>query len=50
LIELIEVALKNGMRQPEIDFIEEVLPSELRGRAGRKAAEVLMGIKEDFKC
>jgi hypothetical protein len=50
LIELIEVALKNGMRQPEIDFIEEVFPSELRGRAGRKAAEVLMGIKEDFKC
>jgi len=45
LVELIEVALHKGMRDPEIEFIERVFPSELRGQAGLKAAEALEEIK-----
>ncbi len=47
LVELIDVALKEGMQQPEIDFMENIFPSELRGRSGEKAAEALIKIREE---
>ena len=46
LINLIDTALGDGMREPEIEFMETVFPSELRGKAGEKAAEALLEIKE----
>lgn len=47
LVKLIEEALTCGMRQPEIDFIEQIFPSELRGVSGKKAAEALIKIREE---
>jgi hypothetical protein len=44
LIKLIEVALSKGMQDIEIEFMEKIFPSELRGVAGKKAAEVLINI------
>jgi hypothetical protein len=46
LISLIEVALRDGMKQREIDFMEGVFPQNLRGNAGKMAARALMEIKE----
>ena len=46
LIKLIDVALRDGMKQQEIDFMESIFPSDLRGNAGKLAAEALMEIKE----
>jgi hypothetical protein len=46
LVSLIEVALRDGMKQQEIDFMESIFPSNLRGNAGKLAAEALMEIKE----
>jgi len=46
LISLIEVALRDGMKQQEIDFMEGVFPSDLRGNAGKMSAKTLMEIKE----
>lgn len=46
LISLIEVALRDGMKQQEIDFMEGVFPSRLRGNAGKMSARALMEIKE----
>lgn len=46
LIKLIDVALRDGMQQRERDFIETVFPDELRGKAGKLAAEALMSIRE----
>lgn len=47
LVKLIEDAFTCGMRQPEIDFIEQIFPSELRGVSGKKAAEALIKIREE---
>lgn len=44
LIKLIDVALNKGMQDAEIEFIENVFPSELRGKAGENSAKVLMKI------
>lgn len=46
LIKLIDVALRDGMKQREIDFMESIFPSDLRGNAGKLAAKALMEIKE----
>lgn len=46
LIKLIDVALRDGMRPQEIDFMESIFPSDLRGNAGKLAAKALMEIKE----
>jgi hypothetical protein len=46
LIKLIEVALRDGMKQREIDFMERIFPEALRGKAGQTAAKALMTIKE----
>ena len=46
LIKLIDVALRDGMKQQEIDFMESIFPSDLRGNAGKLAAKALMEIKE----
>jgi hypothetical protein len=46
LIQLIPIALKKGMQQAELEFMEAIFPSELRGKAGQKAAEVLMKISQ----
>lgn len=50
LIELIEEALACGMKQPEIDFMEGIFPSGLRGKAGKTAAKALMKIKDEIGC
>jgi hypothetical protein len=44
LIQMIEIALLNGMQTAEIEFMENVFPSELRGKAGETAACVLLDI------
>lgn len=49
LISLIEDALVYGMGEPEIEFIEKVFPSELRGKAGKNSAEALQEIQEEIK-
>lgn len=46
LIDLIERALVNGMQPAEAEFMENIFPTELRGVSGKKAAEVLLNIKE----
>lgn len=46
LLNLIDIALSKGMQGAEIEFMEWVFPSELRGKAGQKAAEALMEIRE----
>ncbi len=46
MIKMVEKALQDGMQDAEIEFMEQVFPSELRGRAGQKSAEALMSIKE----
>lgn len=46
LISLIEIALRDGMKQREIDFMEGVFPSNLRGNAGKMSAKALMEIRE----
>ncbi len=45
LVRMIDTALSKGMQQQEIEFMETVFPSELRGKAGQKSAEVLMEIR-----
>lgn len=49
LVKLIDTALAKGMQQAEVNFMQRVFPSELRGKAGETAARVLMGIKEEVK-
>lgn len=44
LIKLIGVALRDGMKDQEIEFMESIFPSELRGRAGEAAAKVLKSL------
>ena len=46
LVKLIDAALNRGMQDAEIEFIEKVFPQELRGKAGKKAAEVLMELED----
>lgn len=41
---LIDIALSNGMKDKEIDFIESIYPSEIRGKAGELAASQLIEI------
>jgi|GEM_PF-1088482 len=48
LIRLIDTALSKGMRSSEVEFMERILPSELRGKAGRAAAEALKNIGEEM--
>ena len=43
---LIDVALRDGMGQREIDFMERIFPKELRGKAGQMAAKALLSIAE----
>lgn len=38
---LIEIALRDGMKDEEKEFIESIYPSELRGKAGKTAAKYL---------
>ena len=49
LIDMIETALVKGMQTAESEFIERIFPSELRGVSGKKAADVLLSIKEGGK-
>jgi len=44
LIKLIDVAIAQGMQQAEIEFMEGIFPSNLRGKAGKMAASVLKSI------
>lgn len=44
LIDLIDVALSDGMRAEETEFIESICPAETRGNAGLNCAEVLKGL------
>ena len=45
LNKLIEIALDKGMKDEEIEFIEDIFPSELRGKSGETAAKALIEIK-----
>lgn len=44
LNKMIELALTNGMKEEEKEFIEEIYPSNIRGRAGEIAAGYLRDI------
>ena len=47
LVELIEVALAEGMREPEKEFMERIFPTNLRGKAGEASAKALLQISEE---
>lgn len=49
LNELIEVALNNGMKDEEKDFINNIYPEEIRGKAGKIAAEQLIELAKSLK-
>lgn len=48
LLRLIPIAIEEGMKQPEIDFMEQVLPTKFRGQSGKFAAEALMKIRNSL--
>ena len=41
LNKLIEIAIRDGMKDEEKEFIEDIYPTELRGKAGKTAAKYL---------
>ena len=41
LVKLIDIALSNGMKDEEKEFIEGIYPSEIRGKAGELSAKQL---------
>jgi len=41
MIKLIDIAMNNGMKDEEIEFMESVFPAKLRGNAGETAAEAI---------
>ena len=47
LIKLIDIALHGGMRQPEIEFIEDIFPAKFRGVSGMNSAIALKQIHAD---
>lgn len=44
LVRMIEKALVNGMKQQEIEFMETIFPTELRGKSGITAANTLKNL------
>jgi hypothetical protein len=48
LNKLIDIALQDGMRDEEKDFIEQICPTKLRGKAGEKTAKVLKEIQKNI--
>ena len=48
LIKLIDVAIHGGMRQKEIEFIEDVFPEKYRGKSGINSANVLRQIHDSI--
>ena len=48
MLQLIEVALKDGMGEREKEFIEGIFPGSLRGTAGKTAADALIEISNTF--
>lgn len=49
LTDMIEHALVNGMQPAEMEFMEEVFPTQLRGVSGKRAADTLLRIKEEMR-
>ena len=48
LISLIDIALQDGMKDTEIEFMEQVFPHRLRGKAGQAAATALQEITASY--
>jgi hypothetical protein len=49
MIKLFDIALSNGMKDLEKEFIEEIYPSKLRGKAGETAAKQILELAEKLK-
>ena len=48
LIKLIDIAVTNGMEEQEKEFMEQIFPTKLRGKAGETTAKALMKIEATF--
>jgi hypothetical protein len=48
LMQLIEKALQDGMKDEEKAFIEQIYPSKIRGKAGELAAKALLDIEKSL--
>jgi hypothetical protein len=49
MIKLFDIALSDGMKDLEKEFIEEIYPSKLRGKAGETAAKQILELAEKLK-
>ena len=49
MIKLFDIALSDGMKDLEKEFIEEIYPSKLRGKAGETAAKQILELANRLK-